>query len=86
MRKGDCSICSNLADFTMAASFLLLQKEENEKRELFHLLHFSRFYYGCQFLLTSERGKRRKEDCSIYSNLADFTMAASFFLLQREEK
>ena len=28
----------------------------------------------------------RKGNCSIYSTLADFTMAASFFLPQREEK
>ena len=59
-RKGDSSIGSILANFTMAATFLLPQRRKSEKRGLFNWLHFSRFYYGCHFLIASEGGKMRR--------------------------
>ena len=60
MRKQDYSKYSNLADFTIALSFLLPQREENEKKGLFQTLQVSRFYYSSQFLVTTGRGKMRK--------------------------
>ena len=75
MRKEASPFGSILANFLRLPVSYYHRESKNEKRGLSHWLQFIRFYSGCQFLITTERAKRRKGDSSIWSNLADFTIA-----------
>ena len=65
MRKGDCSICSNVADFTMAVIFLLPQREEKlgkmRKGDCYLCSNLADFTMAASFLLPQreEKGEKR---------------------------
>ena len=64
MRKGHCPSCSNVADFTLAACFLIPQKEEKWEKGTVPVAPML-------LILLSGGEKRRKGDSSMHLNLGD---------------